>query len=250
LLPFTVDTRPGVSGSLAADNPVVVVEQWMNHANVTVRLDPSELPPKLLAKSRTALKQEAVALRANVEMFANDPRPGCPHDIDAIAWRQSHHRFGAGRRRLCLYGQQQARLILANALDHLVTMERVLGGDGSVSLFSHTTLSRTVCEAAVRIAWLLDSSIPYEGRIARSAAGLFASAEARLKGAAALPTDRLGQQVRDVLVARSEQTRDTINKRIDSAGLVRTLDRAGKNVASINLPGAGVKVSSSTSLSV
>ena len=59
--------------------------------------------------------------------------------------------------------------MLVNAYDHLVSMGRLLGSDGAMSLYAHTTLSRSVCEAAVRHAWLLDPSISYEQRITRSA---------------------------------------------------------------------------------
>ncbi len=46
--------------------------------------------------------------------------------------------------------------MLVNAYDHLVSMGRLLGSDGAMSLYARTTLSRSVCEAAVRHAWLLD----------------------------------------------------------------------------------------------
>jgi hypothetical protein len=43
-----------------------------------------------------------------------------------------------------------ARLILVNAYDHVVSKGRLLGADGSMSLYAHTTLPRSVREAAVR----------------------------------------------------------------------------------------------------
>ena len=82
--------------------------------------------------------------------------------------------------------------MFVNAYDHLVSMGRLLGSDGAMSLYAHTTLSRSVCEAAVRHAWLLDPSISYEQRITRSAAMLFANAENRLTGARQIPARNLG----------------------------------------------------------
>jgi hypothetical protein len=70
--------------------------------------------------------------------------------------------------------------MLVNAYDHLVSTGRLLGSDGAMSLYAHTTLSRNVCEAAVRHAWLLDVSIRSEERITRSASMLFANAGNRL----------------------------------------------------------------------
>jgi hypothetical protein len=70
-------------------------------------------------------------------------------------------------------------LIYASAYDHLVTLGRVLGGDGAMPLFSHASLSRVVCEAAVRFAWLMDPGISSEERIVRGAVALSNSADER-----------------------------------------------------------------------
>ena len=49
------------------------------------------------------------------------------------------------RAKLLRYTRHQAMLIYANAYDHLVTLGRVLGGDGAMPLFSDASLSRVVC---------------------------------------------------------------------------------------------------------
>jgi hypothetical protein len=59
--------------------------------------------------------------------------------------------------------------MLVNAYDHLVSMGRLLGSDGAMSFYAHTTLSRSACEAAVRHAWLLDPSRNYANRPRRPA---------------------------------------------------------------------------------
>jgi uncharacterized protein HemX len=51
-----------------------------------------------------------------------------------------------------------------------------------MALFSHSTLSRVVAEAAVRFAWLLDTDVSSEERVMRGAVALLVSADERLKG--------------------------------------------------------------------
>jgi hypothetical protein len=64
-----------------------------------------------------------------------------------------------GRAKVLRYARHQASLIYANAWDHLISLARVLGGDGAMPLFSQASLSRVVCEAAVRFAWLMDPDV-------------------------------------------------------------------------------------------
>jgi hypothetical protein len=133
--------------------------------------------PHLVNKSRRALELEARALRAALDEYANGtPAAGCPHQADTRSARLAGGRARKAQRQLLASGQQQARLTLVNAYDHLTSMGRLLGSDGAMSLYAHTTLSRSVCEAAVRHAWLLDASLSYEERITRSAAMLIANA--------------------------------------------------------------------------
>jgi hypothetical protein len=69
--------------------------------------------------------------------------------------------------------------------DRPVSMERLLGNVGAMSLHAHTPLCGACARPAsgMRGSWtLLDPSISYQERITRSAAMLFASAENRLKG--------------------------------------------------------------------
>ena len=78
-------------------------------------------------------------------------------------------------------------MIFVNAYDHLVTLGRVLGSDGAMPLFSYSSLSRVVCEAAVRFAWLIDPDVGCEERIIRGAVSLLVSANEQL-GIVATPT--------------------------------------------------------------
>ena len=80
-----------------------------------------------------------------------------------------------------------------------------------MSLYAHTTLSRSVCEAAIRHAWLLNPSISYEQRITRNAAMLFANAENQLTGVRQIPALNLGastvQRFIDNCAAECDQVR-------------------------------------------
>lgn len=124
---------------------------------MTVRPPGAEVPlPHLASKSRRAIELEARALKAALDEYASGtPRPGCPYQADMTAARRASSRVRKARQQLLASGQHQARLMLVNAYDHLVSMGRLLGNDGAMSLYAHTTLSRSVCEAAVRHAWLL-----------------------------------------------------------------------------------------------
>jgi hypothetical protein len=150
---------------------------------------------------------------------------------------------GPGRRSgSCSRPVSSTSLILVNAYDHLVSMGRLLGADGSMSLYAHTTLSRSVCEAAVRHAWLLDASLDYEERITRSAAALIANTENRLKGAGDAPERNMGAQLKQVLVdhctAEDRQVRDLIGR----AGTDLVTDSRGRKTARVELRGTAVKV--------
>jgi hypothetical protein len=104
-----------------------------------------------------ALEQEARDLKAAIDEYASStPAPRCPHQAGLACARQAGSRVRKAQRQLLASGEQQARLMLVNAYDHLVSMGRLLGSDGAMSLYAHTSVSRSVCEAAVRHAWLLD----------------------------------------------------------------------------------------------
>ncbi|HEY6314800.1 MAG TPA: hypothetical protein VIY52_28915 [Streptosporangiaceae bacterium] len=125
--------------------------------------------------------------------------------------------------------------MLVNAYDHLLSLGRLLGSDGAMSLYAHTTLSRSVCEAAVRHAWLLDPSISYEERITRSAAMLVANAETRLAGAREIPAHNLGAGTVQKLIDNCAAEYDQVRKLIDRAVMDLALDRAGRKTARIEL---------------
>jgi hypothetical protein len=142
---------------------------------------------------RPALRA-SLALRAALEDFSKAPQPGCPWNQDdkTVSDHASPHAEGQGK--LLLYARHQAMLIYVNAYDHLLTLARDLGGDGAMSLFSHASLSRVICEAAIRFAWLMDPGISSEERIMRGAAALYYSADERSKEVRRLPPERFDQR--------------------------------------------------------
>ena len=86
-------------------------------------------------------------------------------------------------------------------------------------LFSHASLSRVVCEAAVRFAWLMDPGISSEERIMRGAVALFISAEERYKGVRGLPAERFDRSVLRSMHDNCIAERDDVRELIADAGL-------------------------------
>lgn len=211
---------------------------------MTVRPPSAEVKlPHLVIKSRRAVELEARALKGALDDYASStPAPGCQHQADIASARRADRRLRKAQQRLLAVGQQQAKLMLVNAYDHLVSMGRLLGSDGAMSLYAHTTLSRSVCEAAVRHAWLLDPSISYEERITRSAAMLVANAENRLAGAKEIPARNLDPSTVQKLIDNCAAEYDQVRKLVDRAGMDLARDRAGKKTARVELRSPAVKV--------
>jgi hypothetical protein len=123
-----------------------------------------------------------------------------------------------------------------------VTLGRVLGGDGAMPLFSHQSVSRVVCEAAVRFAWLMDPEINSEERTVRGAALLYDSADQRLKGAQRLSAQDLGQQVFQGLLDNCTAELNEAEKLIAGAGLTFGYSRDGKRRSRLELASADISV--------
>ncbi|MDN3353183.1 hypothetical protein [Actinomadura sp. DC4] len=211
---------------------------------MTVRpTNPNEPLPELVRACSRLIIDEAQALRAALSDFSDTPAPGSPHESDRQAW--SHDTGSATERRELLHvTQHQARLICINAYDHLLTLGRALGSDGAMSLYAHASLSRVVCEAAVRFAWILDSSISSEERIMRGAVALLVSAEERLRGALRVPTGHLDPHHMRLITDNSTAERDNVQTLIDKAGLIVVRSRDNKRIARLELasPKASVPV--------
>lgn len=192
------------------------------------------LPDLVLAANR-ALTEEANALRAAMESFSNAPQPGCPWEQDDQAVADHASPEAPSRAKLLRYTRHQATLIHVNAYDHLLTLARALGGDGSMPVFSHASVSRVVCEAAVRFALLMDPEISSEERIARGAAALYVSAEERFKGVRKLPAERFGQQQLRQMIDNCNAERARIQELINGAGFSFGYSRDGKKKVRLEL---------------
>src|SRR5690348_11386058 len=103
--------------------------------------------PELVLVSNRVLTEEAEALRAAMEQFGSAPQPGSPWIQDDEAFPDRSDPITQGRAMLLRYARHQASLIYANAWDHLITLARILGGDGAMPLFSQASVSRVICEA-------------------------------------------------------------------------------------------------------
>jgi hypothetical protein len=208
---------------------------------MTVRPPSADVPlPSLVTKCRLALEQEARDLKAALDKYADiSPTNGNLFSDDVATATHADRRVQEGQLSILALGHYQARLTYVNAFDHLSSMARLLGSDGAMSLYAHTTLSRSVAEASVRHAWLLDPSISYEERITRYAVVTYYGAENKLKGAKQSLV-RAPQQIRDSLTSKASTELDQVRALINQAGMDFVLDKKGRNVARIKLSGSGV----------
>jgi hypothetical protein len=212
---------------------------------MTVRPPSAGIPlPSLVTKCRRALEQEARDLKGALDANA-DHSPSTSGNLfgdDVAAATKAGRKVRDGQLKILMWGHYHARLTYVNAYDHLSSMARLLGSDGAMSLYAHTTLSRSVAEAAVRHAWLLDPSISYEKRITRYAAVAYYGAENKLKGARQSLVREGTQQVRELLINKASAELDQVRDLIDQAGMDLGLDKKGKEVVRIELRGSDVKV--------
>ena len=209
---------------------------------MTVRPPPGFPLPELVLVANRTLTEEADALRAALEDFSNAPQPGCPwmHDDKTVADHAGPE--AQGRARLLRYTRHQVMLIYANAYDHLVTLARILGGDEAMPLFSHASVSRVVCEAAVRFAWLMDPRISSEERIVRGAVALFESADQRFKGVRRLPAERFDRRLYRHMLDSCTAERDAVDELINCAGLTFGYTQNGKTKARLDLESPKVSI--------
>jgi hypothetical protein len=209
---------------------------------MTVRPPAGFALPELVQVANRVLTEEAEDLRAALEDFSNSPRPGCPWKQDEKAVSGHVGLEGQGRATLLRHTRHQAALIYVNAYDHLMTLGRALGSDGAMPLFSHASVSRVVCEAAVRFAWLMDPDIRSEERIVRGAVALFDSADQRLKAVRRLPPERFDRDVFRQMLSSCIAERDTVLGRIAGAGLTFGYTQNGKTKARLELESPKVSV--------
>ena len=147
-----------------------------------------------------------------------------------------------GRAAVLRYARHQASLIYVNAWDHLITLARILGGDGAMPLFSQASMARVICEAAVRFAWLMDPDISSAKRLVRGAVALHFSAEERSKGVRALSAERFDPRIYEQMLDSCSQERDSIGKLIDDAGMAFGSSRKGSAKIRLELQSPKVAV--------
>jgi hypothetical protein len=186
---------------------------------MTVRA-PNGIPlPEIVGVASKVLREEADDLRAVLDRFANAGQPGCPWLQDDEGASRHDGPDARNRATLLLHTRHAAILTYVNAYDHLLTLARALGGGRAMPIYSHASLSRVICEAAVRFAWIMDPDISSDERITRGAVALYLSAEERLKGVRRLPSEHFPpgayQQMLDNSAAESRE----IQELITSAGL-------------------------------
>ncbi len=171
----------------------------------------------MVARVRKVLQQEFRALRKALEDYSTAPQPGILFQIESAAWKTTPHPMRAHQRRLHQEALLQARLIVVNVLDHL------RGAALWIPISSHMTLSRVTCEAATRVAYLLDPDVGYEVRTVRAAVMRMASEEANLTALRDIVRD---QPELSVALADAERIRNKFVDTITRAGI--TVHRDGK----------------------
>lgn len=202
---------------------------------MTVR-PPSGVPlPAIVLAANRLVTEEGTALRSALQDFSSAPQPGCPWERDEKAVSDRTRSEVEGRARLLGVTRHQAVLIYVNAYDHLLTLARALGGDGAMPLLAHAGLSRVVCEAAARFAWLTDPGISSEERIVRGASALCYSADERVKGVRGLPAEIFGQEVLQRMTENCNAECDAIHNLIADAGLTFGYSRDGKTKVRVEL---------------
>jgi hypothetical protein len=186
---------------------------------MTVRA-PNGIPlPEIVGVASKVLREEADDLRATLDRFAKAGQPGCPWQRDDEAASRHDGPNARNRATLLLHTRHAAILTYVNAYDHLLTLTRALGGGRAMPIYSHASLSRVICEASVRFAWIMDSDISSEERITRGAVALYLSAEERLKGVHRLPPERFPLDAYQHMLDNSAAESREIQELITSAGL-------------------------------
>lgn len=198
--------------------------------------------PMLATRARIAIEQEAAGLTAALDEYAiSAPKAGCPFESDTTAASRASLRVRRAQQELLTLTRRHARMMYVNAHDHLVSMGRLLGSDGAMSLFAHMTLSRSVCEAAVRHGWLLDPALSYEQRITRGAAVLIVNADNRLKGAKS-SLAKLDSRVAKPLIAKCIAEHEEVGRLIDRAGIQLVRSEKGPRITHVELRAPVVRV--------
>lgn len=202
---------------------------------MTVRPPPGQRLPEVVWVAHQVVIEEAEALRSALEDFSNPPQPGCPFELDRTAWSDTASPQAEARRRIFGLAVHQAVLIYINAYDHMLTLGKALVSDGATTLFAHASLSRVVCEAAVRFAWILDPDAGCEERIMRGAAALLVSADQRLKGVNSIPARQFNVDLRQAMINNCVGERDSARALIERAGVRLAWSKDRKQVARLEL---------------
>lgn len=177
-----------------------------------------QLPDIVLVGNRV-LNEEAEALRSAMVYFGAAPQLGSPWVQDDEAFGDRAKLFVPGRATILQHARHQAALIYVNAWDHLISLARLLGGDGAMALFTQASVSRVICEAAVRFAWLMDPQVSSAERLVRGAVALHNSAEERSKGVNALPAGYVHSHLHEGMLASAQKERELITNLIAGAGM-------------------------------
>lgn len=195
-----------------------------------VTVSPADIPkpvPQLLRAMRAAVPVQAQALHDALITFTTDPPPDCQ------VRREEKELVSADERQMYVMALHIARLRVIAAYDHMVSLGRLLGtGDGALSVFSHTSISRDVCEAAVRACWQMDPTISVRKRLLRGLVAWYNGVQDQIRSSKQMPPDFPGHaQIERHLASEEQRFLD----RVAAADVSAVLDRRGEKIASFQL---------------
>lgn len=199
---------------------------------VTARpIHPDQRTPQIIRASGVAARNQAQDMLEAIGEYASTPAPDSPAVREPAALKMKGT-VRAARHQFYMRALSQARLRVAATYDHMVSMGRLLNGDGA-SLFAHTALSRNACEAAVRVHWLMSPAIGEHERIVRSAVSWYNGMQDHIRGAKALPE---GHPARPP--ERLQHFQDKLAEYLAitaQAGMSTALDSKGKTIVAFEL---------------
>ncbi|MFF6961701.1 MULTISPECIES: hypothetical protein [unclassified Streptomyces] len=177
------------------------------------------VPKEIVHESARTLRHARTSLLDFAGSFPNPVPAGSTAAVDEGWVSASDHRQRAARRRLLSWGTWSTSVVLGNAADHVLAMERALVGE-PVSVWPLVSLSRVVMEGCVRISYLHEGEVSSEARAARIAAAWLGSIQQHLTASREFQPD--------VTLPKAEAAWRQAERTVTGAGATLGLDNKGR----------------------
>jgi hypothetical protein len=136
------------------------------------------------------LRNAAASLRTFLAALPEEPAADASASQDAQLIADAHHKMRSPLRWVRSRGEWTSTLVLGNAFDHALAIERVLEGGEPINVWPCVSLSRIVMEDCTRVCHLKDPHATREQRFVRSAAAWLDSCQQHLTAAREFYPDR------------------------------------------------------------